>query len=83
MVLTQHHPSITGGGGGHHLSRLPEFSQVAIVLYGYPPGIGATGTAALLNVPRSLYRSGAAGPWRPWVENAMENAGLFMVINDD
>lgn len=28
--------------------------RVAIVLYGYPPGIGATGTAALLNVPKSL-----------------------------
>ena len=28
--------------------------QVAIVLYGFPPGVGATGTAALLNVPRSL-----------------------------
>ncbi|KAJ1489238.1 magnesium-chelatase, subunit H [Baffinella frigidus] len=26
--------------------------KVAVVLYGYPPGIGATGTAALLNVPR-------------------------------
>ncbi len=29
--------------------------RVAVVLYGYPPGIGATGTAALLNVPKSLY----------------------------
>ncbi len=28
--------------------------KVAIVLYGFPPGYGATGTAALLNVPRSL-----------------------------
>ena len=28
--------------------------KVAIVLYGFPPGVGATGTAALLNVPRSL-----------------------------
>jgi magnesium chelatase subunit H len=39
--------------------------EVAIVLYGYPPGIGATGTAALLNVPRSLYRSQKKGglPW--------------------
>lgn len=34
----------------------PQQRKVAIVLYGYPPGIGATGTAALLNVPRSLYR---------------------------
>jgi magnesium chelatase subunit H len=33
----------------------PSASQVAIVLYGYPPGLGATGTAALLNVPRSLH----------------------------
>ncbi|MGK7943727.1 MAG: magnesium chelatase subunit H [Microcystaceae cyanobacterium] len=28
--------------------------KVAIILYGFPPGYGATGTAALLNVPRSL-----------------------------
>ncbi len=28
--------------------------RVAIILYGFPPGYGATGTAALLNVPRSL-----------------------------
>jgi magnesium chelatase subunit H len=28
--------------------------RVAIVLYGFPPGYGATGTAALLNVPESL-----------------------------
>jgi magnesium chelatase subunit H len=27
---------------------------VAVMLYGFPPGVGATGTAALLNVPRSL-----------------------------
>ena len=25
-----------------------------MLLYGFPPGVGATGTAALLNVPRSL-----------------------------
>ncbi|MBE9100307.1 magnesium chelatase subunit H [Vacuolonema iberomarrocanum] len=30
--------------------------KVAIVLYGFPPGYGATGTAALLNVPRSLLK---------------------------
>lgn len=29
---------------------------MAILLYGFPPGVGATGTAALLNVPRSLSR---------------------------
>ena len=29
---------------------------VAVMLYGFPPGVGATGTAALLNVPRSLER---------------------------
>jgi len=34
----------------------PQERKVAIVVYGYPPGIGATGTAALLNVPRSLKR---------------------------
>ena len=28
--------------------------KVAVILYGFPPGYGATGTAALLNVPRSL-----------------------------
>ncbi len=28
--------------------------RIAIVLYGFPPGYGATGTAALLNVPESL-----------------------------
>lgn len=28
--------------------------KVAVVLYGYPPGLGAAGTAALLNVPQSL-----------------------------
>lgn len=28
--------------------------KLAIVLYGFPPGYGATGTAALLNVPKSL-----------------------------
>ena len=28
--------------------------RLAIILYGFPPGYGATGTAALLNVPRSL-----------------------------
>eukprot|EP00741_Cyanophora_paradoxa_P025536 tig00000383_g24642.t1 len=28
--------------------------KVAIVLYGFPPGYGAAGTAALLNVPKSL-----------------------------
>ncbi len=26
--------------------------KLAILLYGFPPGVGATGTAALLNVPR-------------------------------
>ena len=29
-------------------------SKVAVLLYGFPPGVGATGTAALLNVPNSL-----------------------------
>lgn len=27
-----------------------------MILYGFPPGVGATGTAALLNVPKSLER---------------------------
>lgn len=30
--------------------------KVAIILYGFPPGYGAVGTAALLNVPRSLFK---------------------------
>jgi magnesium chelatase subunit H len=38
----------------------PSQRKVAIVLYGFPPGYGATGTAALLNVPRSLIRLLAA-----------------------
>lgn len=28
--------------------------KIAVLLYGFPPGVGATGTAALLNVPASL-----------------------------
>lgn len=28
--------------------------KVAVLVYGFPPGVGATGTAALLNVPKSL-----------------------------
>jgi len=28
--------------------------KIAVMLYGFPPGVGATGTAALLNVPNSL-----------------------------
>ncbi|MDZ8082849.1 MAG: magnesium chelatase subunit H [Nostoc sp. DcaGUA01] len=30
--------------------------KVAVILYGFPPGYGAVGTAALLNVPRSLLK---------------------------
>ena len=29
--------------------------KLAVILYGFPPGYGATGTAALLNVPKSLF----------------------------
>lgn len=32
----------------------PSQRKIAIILYGFPPGYGAVGTAALLNVPRSL-----------------------------
>lgn len=32
----------------------PSERKVAVLLYGFPPGVGATGTAALLNVPKSL-----------------------------
>lgn len=39
----------------------PSQRKVAVLLYGFPPGVGATGTAALLNVPKSLeVRSDAA-----------------------
>lgn len=34
--------------------KSPGERKIAIILYGFPPGYGATGTAALLNVPRSL-----------------------------
>ena len=30
--------------------------KLAVILYGFPPGYGATGTAALLNVPKSLLK---------------------------
>ncbi|WP_019500388.1 magnesium chelatase subunit H [Pseudanabaena sp. PCC 6802] len=37
------------------LHRTPAAERrTAIILYGFPPGYGAVGTAALLNVPRSL-----------------------------
>ncbi|MEX1324568.1 MAG: cobaltochelatase subunit CobN, partial [Synechococcaceae cyanobacterium] len=37
------------------LRRTPAAQRrLAVVLYGFPPGYGATGTAALLNVPASL-----------------------------
>ncbi|MGA9378716.1 MAG: magnesium chelatase subunit H [Phormidium sp.] len=32
----------------------PSERKIAIILYGFPPGYGAVGTAALLNVPKSL-----------------------------
>ncbi|MBE9042055.1 magnesium chelatase subunit H, partial [Oscillatoriales cyanobacterium LEGE 11467] len=32
----------------------PQKRKIAVILYGFPPGYGATGTAALLNVGRSL-----------------------------
>ena len=39
------------------LRRTPAAERrLAILLYGFPPGVGATGTAALLNVPKSLER---------------------------
>jgi magnesium chelatase subunit H len=33
----------------------PSKRKIAIILYGFPPGYGAAGTAALLNVPKSLF----------------------------
>ncbi|MFB2646788.1 magnesium chelatase subunit H [Raphidiopsis sp. BLCC-F218] len=39
------------------LGRKPTSARkIAIILYGFPPGYGAVGTAALLNVPRSLIK---------------------------
>ena len=44
-----------------HLRRTAAAQRkVAMLLYGFPPGVGATGTAALLNVPASLERTLAA-----------------------
>lgn len=41
--------------GWIHLRQTPPADRkLAIILYGFPPGYGATGTAALLNVPKSL-----------------------------
>jgi magnesium chelatase subunit H len=34
----------------------PKYRKIAVILYGFPPGYGATGTAALLNVPKSLLK---------------------------
>lgn len=34
----------------------PSQRKIAVILYGFPPGYGAVGTAALLNVPRSLVK---------------------------
>lgn len=34
----------------------PAEKRVAMLLYGFPPGVGAVGTAALLNVPASIER---------------------------
>jgi magnesium chelatase subunit H len=34
----------------------PSERKIAVILYGFPPGYGATGTAALLNVPKSLIK---------------------------
>jgi magnesium chelatase subunit H len=36
--------------------KLPVDRKIAVILYGFPPGYGAVGTAALLNVPRSLIK---------------------------
>ena len=37
-------------------NKLKSDRKIAIILYGFPPGYGATGTAALLNVPKSLHK---------------------------
>jgi len=38
----------------HLRSTPPSERKIAMLLYGFPPGVGAVGTAALLNVPKSL-----------------------------
>ena len=38
----------------------PSERKLALLLYGFPPGVGATGTAALLNVPKSIEKMIAA-----------------------
>lgn len=38
----------------HAFFGCPQDRKLAILLYGFPPGVGATGTAALLNIPQSL-----------------------------
>ena len=47
----------------------PSRRKVAVMLYGFPPGVGATGTAALLNVPkaRSIH-------WSPYDRVRVVNA---------
>jgi magnesium chelatase subunit H len=47
----------------------PSRRKVAVMLYGFPPGVGATGTAALLNVPkaRSIH-------WSPYDRGRVVNA---------
>jgi len=44
-----------GGSNAGLPCGTPKERRIAIVLYGFPPGYGATGTAAL-NVPRSLLK---------------------------
>ena len=47
----------------HHFASVlvPQDRKVAMLLYGFPPNVGATGTAALLNVPKvSLVRMSPA-----------------------
>jgi magnesium chelatase subunit H len=41
--------------GWVNLRRTPKFERkISVVLYGFPPNVGAVGTAALLDVPHSL-----------------------------
>ena len=35
-------------------AKPPAERRVAVLVYGFPPNVGATGTAALLDVPRTL-----------------------------
>lgn len=57
LVPERVHPTIGRVKSWINLRQKPASERkIAIILYGFPPGYGAVGTAALLNVPRSLLK---------------------------